>query len=161
MARDRGNARPATESHGAIKRSRHEDPGAGVGSLIRLRRRTAGLTQRELADLAQVSVGAVRDLEQGRTHRPAPGSLAKLAEALGLDATRLQTLARGIPEPAGRNGRRAGGRPRGPGGSRGLASRSGFPCHRLAECRPGPVLAVRAAVPVAFEAAAVAAEMPN
>jgi len=44
--------------------------GAGVGSLIRIRRLAAGLTQQELADLAQVSLGTVRDLEQGRTRHP-------------------------------------------------------------------------------------------
>jgi len=71
-----------------------------------LRRRAAGLTQQELADRAQISLGTVRDLEQGRTHRPGRDSLAKLAGALGLDATRLQTLARGAAEPASKSGRR-------------------------------------------------------
>src|SRR5215467_4295850 len=50
--------------------------GADVGSLIRIRRLAAGLTQRELADLAQVSLGTVRDLEQGRTRHPRVGSVA-------------------------------------------------------------------------------------
>ena len=87
-----------------------EDRGADVGSLVRIRRRAAGLTQRELADRAQVSLGTVRDLEQGRTHRPRPGSMTRLAGALGLDAARLQTLTRSAPEPAGPEG----------GGDRGL-----------------------------------------
>jgi len=86
-----------------------EDWGADVGSLVRIRRRAAGLTQQELADLAQVSLGTVRDLEQGRTHRPRPGSMTRLAGALGLDPARLQTLTRGTPEPAGPEG---GRRPR-------------------------------------------------
>jgi DNA-binding SARP family transcriptional activator len=86
-----------------------EDWGADVGSLVRIRRRAAGLTQRELADLAQVSLGTVRDLEQGRTYRPRPGSMTRLAGALGLDAARLQTLTRSVPEPAGPEG---GRRPR-------------------------------------------------
>jgi transcriptional regulator with XRE-family HTH domain len=85
-----------------------EDWGADVGSLVRIRRRAAGLTQQELADLAQVSLGTVRDLEQGRTHHPRPGSMTRLAGVLGLDPARLQTLARGTPEPARPDG--GGGR---------------------------------------------------
>src|SRR5262245_4495395 len=85
------------------------DWGADVGSLVRVRRRAAGLTQQELADLAQVSLGTVRDLEQGRTHHPRRGSMTRLAAALGLDAARLQTLTRRTPEPAGPEG---GRRPR-------------------------------------------------
>ena len=111
MARDRDNIRPATESGGMTKlpATGPEDRGADVGSLVRIRRRAAGLTQRELADLAQVSLGTVRDLEQGRTHRPRPGSMTRLAGALGLDAARLQTLTRSAPEPTGpEGGRRAG-----------------------------------------------------
>jgi WD40 repeat protein/DNA-binding SARP family transcriptional activator/DNA-binding XRE family transcriptional regulator len=86
-----------------------EDWGADVGSLVRIRRRAAGLTQQELADLAQVSLGTVRDLEQGRTHHPRPGSMTRLARVLGLDPARLQTLAHGTPEPARPDG---GRRPR-------------------------------------------------
>jgi DNA-binding SARP family transcriptional activator len=74
---------------------------ADVASLVRIRRRAAGLTQQELADLAQVSLGTVRDLEQGRTHRPHRDSMTRLAGALGLDPARLQTLTRSPPEPAG------------------------------------------------------------
>jgi DNA-binding SARP family transcriptional activator/DNA-binding XRE family transcriptional regulator len=104
VARDRGNAGPATDSDRAAKHAGRPGPNAGISPLIRLRRRAAGLTQQELADRAQISLGTVRDLEQGRTHRPGRGSLAKLARALGLDATRLQMLAQGTPEPA--SGRR-------------------------------------------------------
>src|SRR2546430_15339180 len=83
-----------------------EDWGADVGSLVRIRRRAAGLTQQELADLAQVSLGTVRDLEQGRTHRPRRDSMTRLAGALGLDAPRLQTPTRRAPGPAGPEGGR-------------------------------------------------------
>ena len=74
MPRDHDSTRPAAESGGMTHRpaAGREDWGADVGSLVRIRRRTAGLTQQELADLAQVSLGTVRDLEQGRTHRPRP-----------------------------------------------------------------------------------------
>src|SRR5262245_31336608 len=82
--------------------------GTDVGSLIRIRRLAAGLTQQELAELAQVSLGTVRDLEQGRTRHPRGGSLARLAGALGLDAARLEALTRRAPGPAGA---RAGRRP--------------------------------------------------
>jgi DNA-binding SARP family transcriptional activator len=47
------------------------------------RRRTAGLTQRQLAAAARVSVGVVRELEQGLTTRPRPESVRRLARALG------------------------------------------------------------------------------
>ena len=92
--------------------TRREAWGADVGSLIRIRRLAAGLTQQELADLAQVSLGTVRDLEQGRTRHPRGASVARLAGALGLNAARLQTLTQGTPEPAGP---RAGQRPQVPG----------------------------------------------
>jgi WD40 repeat protein/DNA-binding SARP family transcriptional activator len=100
VARDRGDADAGTESDGAAREAGREDAGADVGSSVRRRRRAVGLTQQELADRAQISLGMVRDLEQGRTRRPGRDSLAKLAGALGLDAARLQTLARSTPEPA-------------------------------------------------------------
>jgi len=78
----------------------------GLGPLIRIRRRAAGLTQRQLADLAKVSLGTVRDLEQGRTHHPGRGLVSRLAAALGLDAAQLQALTGSTLEPGGRGGRR-------------------------------------------------------
>lgn len=47
-------------------------------------RKAAGLTQRQLAEAAGVSVGVVRDLEQGLTARPRPDSVRRLAAALGI-----------------------------------------------------------------------------
>ena len=104
MVGDRENARLADESAGVTNQTGAEpqDCGAGIGSLIRIHRRAAGLTQQELADLAQVSLGTVRDLEQGRTRHPGRGSTSRLAAVLGLDASRLQTLARGTLEPGRR-----------------------------------------------------------
>jgi DNA-binding SARP family transcriptional activator/Tfp pilus assembly protein PilF/DNA-binding XRE family transcriptional regulator len=67
-----------------------------LGRLLRDARVGRGLTQEALADRAGVSVGALRDLEQGRTGRPRPRSLQALAEALGLprrDGARLVRLA--------------------------------------------------------------------
>jgi DNA-binding SARP family transcriptional activator/tetratricopeptide (TPR) repeat protein len=53
-------------------------------AVIRARRLAAGLTQTELASRAGLSLGAIRDLEQGRTTGPRPGSLARLAAVLEL-----------------------------------------------------------------------------
>jgi DNA-binding SARP family transcriptional activator len=61
--------------------------------LIEERRRAAGLTQRALAERSGVSVGAIRDLEQGRTSWPRPGAAQRLAEALGVDEQYLARLA--------------------------------------------------------------------
>jgi DNA-binding SARP family transcriptional activator/tetratricopeptide (TPR) repeat protein/DNA-binding XRE family transcriptional regulator len=69
---------------------------ATLGDMIVQRRRAAALTQRELASLVGLSVGAVRDIEQGRTRRPHPQSLRRLASALGLSDDELLRLA----EPA-------------------------------------------------------------
>ncbi|TYB38686.1 tetratricopeptide repeat protein [Micromonospora sp. AP08] len=55
-----------------------------VGELVRSARMDRGLTQADLAERAGVSVGLVRDLEQGRSGRPRARSLQALADALGL-----------------------------------------------------------------------------
>ncbi|MGH3680450.1 MAG: helix-turn-helix domain-containing protein, partial [Natronosporangium sp.] len=44
--------------------------GPSFATLLRQRRRAAGLTQAELARLAGLAVRTVRDLERGRTTRP-------------------------------------------------------------------------------------------
>jgi DNA-binding SARP family transcriptional activator/Tfp pilus assembly protein PilF/DNA-binding XRE family transcriptional regulator len=69
-----------------------------AGGLIRGYRREAGLTQQQLADAALVSIGVVRDLEQGRTAHLRAESARRLARALRLDrrqATELVQAARG------------------------------------------------------------------
>ncbi|TCO62509.1 tetratricopeptide repeat protein [Actinocrispum wychmicini] len=55
-----------------------------IGELLRAHRVRAGLTQQELADRADVSVRAVRYIEQGRVARPRPASMRRLAEVVGL-----------------------------------------------------------------------------
>src|ERR1700729_4335815 len=76
------------------------------GMLIAEWRRLAGLTQQQLADRAAVSVGVVRDLEQGRTSRPRGETAVTLARVLGLDPRMVSdaadwTLANGQgPAPA-------------------------------------------------------------
>jgi hypothetical protein len=61
------------------------NPGAGLAAMVRAHRRLAGLTQRQLAALAGISVAALRDLEQGRIRQPRAESVARLARVLGLD----------------------------------------------------------------------------
>lgn len=56
-----------------------------MGQRIREQRNMADLNQRELAAAAGVSVGALRDLEQGRTLWPRWETVQALASALGLD----------------------------------------------------------------------------
>jgi DNA-binding SARP family transcriptional activator/Flp pilus assembly protein TadD/DNA-binding XRE family transcriptional regulator len=66
--------------------------GSAAGELIRTGRRRAGLTQRQLADRAGVSVGTVRDLEQGRTTRLRAESARRLANVLRLDRQQTRDL---------------------------------------------------------------------
>jgi transcriptional regulator with XRE-family HTH domain len=72
---------------------------------LRERRRAAGLTQDELAGLAVVSTGTIRDIEQGRVARPRPASVSRLAAVLGVDTgavTQPAPAAWGsFPDPAG------------------------------------------------------------
>ena len=68
------------------------DPGSRFGAMVRAYRREAGLTQKELAAKARLSVAALRDIEQSRRHRPRPSSLAALADALGLDSEQTATM---------------------------------------------------------------------
>src|SRR6516164_3785653 len=59
-------------------------PWARLAELVRDRRRAARLTQRQLATAAGVSVGVVRDLEQGRTGQPRRRSVERISAALGV-----------------------------------------------------------------------------
>src|ERR1700760_2674267 len=64
----------------------------GFGSLVRMHRHEAGMTQRELAAKAGLSIAALRDIEQSRRHRPRANSLAALADALSLDPDQAASL---------------------------------------------------------------------
>jgi DNA-binding SARP family transcriptional activator/tetratricopeptide (TPR) repeat protein len=77
----------------------HGDEGHRAGSGLRRLRQQRGLTQAGLAARAGISLGTVRDLEQGRRARPRAGSLARLAGALGVDAAVVERLADGNQQP--------------------------------------------------------------
>ncbi|NYI93406.1 DNA-binding SARP family transcriptional activator/Tfp pilus assembly protein PilF [Amycolatopsis endophytica] len=65
-----------------------------MGTLVQGFRRRAGLTQREVADLAGLSVAGLRDVEQGRVTRPRVSTLRKLGDVLGLSRVELGELLR-------------------------------------------------------------------
>lgn len=60
----------------------------GFGARLRVARRLARLSQRELAERAGVSVRTIRDLESGRVRRPRAESVRRLAQVLRLDSLR-------------------------------------------------------------------------
>jgi DNA-binding SARP family transcriptional activator len=61
----------------------NEAPEPDLGASVRAHRLAIGLSQQDLARIAEMSVGALRDLEQGRTRRPRASVLARLAAVLG------------------------------------------------------------------------------
>jgi DNA-binding SARP family transcriptional activator/DNA-binding XRE family transcriptional regulator len=67
-----------------------------LGTLLRDRRRRAGLTQAQAAAAAQLSVRALREIEQGRVARPHPASLRRLATALHLGGADTDRLLAGV-----------------------------------------------------------------
>lgn len=69
------------------------NPWTGMGALVRRYREDKRVTQRELAAAAGMSVGALRDLEQGRTRSPRWGSVEGLAAVLGLSPAQRAELA--------------------------------------------------------------------
>ncbi|MFD7975519.1 helix-turn-helix domain-containing protein [Streptomyces sp. NPDC059071] len=60
---------------------------AGFGELLRIWRERIGLTQQVLADLATLSVRAIRDMESGRVQRPRQETVRLLADALRLEGS--------------------------------------------------------------------------
>jgi transcriptional regulator with XRE-family HTH domain len=64
-------------------------PAERLSTKLRRLRLSAGLTQHETARRAGISVGMLRDLEQGRTSAPRRASLAALAGVLGVDPSDL------------------------------------------------------------------------
>ncbi|HEX2314463.1 MAG TPA: BTAD domain-containing putative transcriptional regulator [Thermomonospora sp.] len=64
----------------------------GLGAEVRRRREAAGLTQRELADKAGLSLRAVRGIERGEVHRPRDDTVRRLAEVLGGELRRWREV---------------------------------------------------------------------
>jgi transcriptional regulator with XRE-family HTH domain len=62
------------------------------GDLLRRHRLGAGLTQEELAERAGLSARAITDLERGVRRFPYFDTVARLADALGLNAGGAQRL---------------------------------------------------------------------
>src|SRR5215472_6646757 len=125
-----------------VKDSRVEPVAGELAALVRASREHAGLTQRQLAERAGVGLGALEDIEQGRTRRPRQQSLARLAVALGLD---VDQLALGVHQAKGAAGRSfAHQSPPGPHAGEGL------PYRGLRVGVLGPLVAWRDGQPVAL-----------
>ena len=78
------------------------DNALSLGELLLGHRVAAGLSQEDLAELADVSVRAICDLERGATRRPQRATVAALSRALGLcadDASALERTARRSTPP--------------------------------------------------------------
>jgi DNA-binding SARP family transcriptional activator/DNA-binding XRE family transcriptional regulator len=74
-----------------------------TGDKMRALRRSAGLTQRSLADSAGVSVGVIRDLEQGKTRRLRSASLQRLSRVLKVPRLNLLGPVEGLRDEADPN----------------------------------------------------------
>ncbi|MFR9758151.1 helix-turn-helix domain-containing protein [Streptomyces sp. TR06-5] len=75
------------------------------GTVLRTHRRRAGMTQQQVADLATLSVRAVRDLESGRARRPRRATVQLLSDVLRLSGgTRTAFEAAADPLPAAEDG---------------------------------------------------------
>jgi transcriptional regulator with XRE-family HTH domain len=73
-----------------------------LGKLIAKARGAKGLTTRQLADRVGVAHGWLSGMEAGRFLEPAPDRLARLADALDIEPTRIDritkgTVAEGLP----------------------------------------------------------------
>lgn len=75
----------------------------GMGALIKGYREGRQATQRELAAAAGISLGALRDLEQGRSRSPRWGTVEQLAVLLGLDLAQRAELAAALRTAAPRD----------------------------------------------------------
>jgi DNA-binding SARP family transcriptional activator len=70
------------------------DPPDPISTLVRSWRQVRGLTQQQLAADSGISIGSLRDLEQGRLKHPRPRAVDRLASALRLDPGQREQLAR-------------------------------------------------------------------
>lgn len=72
----------------------HDGVSPRLGSYVRRWRLRAGLTQQQAAELAGMSLAALRDLEQGRVVAPRPAALRRLGGALWFPASEFEELIR-------------------------------------------------------------------
>ena len=73
---------------------------SAFGETLGACRRSAGLSQQELAERSGLSIRAISNLERGRARRPHPGTVRRLAEALGLSGdARAQFMAAAARPP--------------------------------------------------------------
>jgi transcriptional regulator with XRE-family HTH domain len=81
---------------------RRMEPQEALGEAIRRLRLERGLTQRQLADAADVNETWISHIEAGRTN-PAWGTVTRLAAALDLTVSQLAAVAEGLADrsPAG------------------------------------------------------------
>lgn len=66
-----------------------------LGTLIAKARSKASISTRDLAENVGVAVGWLSGLEQGRFLDPAPDRLARIAEALNIEPSRIDRITRG------------------------------------------------------------------
>jgi transcriptional regulator with XRE-family HTH domain len=67
------------------------------GTILREKRRAAGLSQRQLADRAAVDFSYISKLENGRLAAPAAETIARLCEILGCPPEELLAPAKKFP----------------------------------------------------------------
>ncbi len=73
------------------------------GDILRARRRTAGISQRKLAELAEVDFSYISKIENGRLPAPAAETLMRMAESLGCPPEDLLAAAKKLPNTVGSN----------------------------------------------------------
>lgn len=108
----RGWLYPELSCSGMIGDPMSEVLPVSFGSLLRSLRTAAGLTQEELAEVAQVSYRSISDLERGVSQSPRRETARLLADALRLsggDRARFEAAARGRPPATGNVVRRQPG----------------------------------------------------
>jgi transcriptional regulator with XRE-family HTH domain len=76
---------------------------APFGDILRDKRRSAGMSQRRLADLAGLDFSYISKLENNRLAAPAAETVLRLAELLGCSAEELLAAANKLPTEVGQN----------------------------------------------------------
>jgi transcriptional regulator with XRE-family HTH domain len=76
-------------------------------ALLRIHRRAAGLSQRDLARLANISAREISDLERGVRRAPYRPTVEALIQALGLDPQSREELERSVDRSRTRRQRRS------------------------------------------------------